>query len=48
MSLIKSLGSSNPINVLRACLKGLRSQCSPKYLANTRGKKIAEITKKKN
>ena len=44
----KSLGSSNPINVLRACIKGLRSQCSPKYLANTRGKKIAEITKKKN
>ena len=44
----KSLGSSNPINVLRACIKGLRNQSSPKYLANTRGKKIAEITKKKN
>ena len=43
----KSLGSSNPINVLRACLKGLKNQSSPKYIANVRGKKIAEITKKK-
>ena len=43
----KSLGSSNPINVLRACLKGLKNQNSPKYIANVRGKKIAEITKKK-
>ena len=43
----KSLGSSNPINVLRACLKGLKSQKSPKYIAKVRGKKIAEITKKK-
>ena len=43
----KSLGSSNPINVLRACIKGLKSQNSPKFIANVRGKKIAEITKKK-
>ena len=43
----KSLGSSNPINVLRACIKGLRNQNSPKHIANIRGKKIAEITKKK-
>ena len=43
----KSLGSSNPLNVLRACVKGLKSQNSPKNIANTRGKKIAEITKKK-
>ena len=43
----KSLGSSNPINVLKACIKGFRKQNSPKYLANIRGKKIAEITKKK-
>ena len=43
----KSLGSSNPINVLRACLKGLKSQNSPKYIADARGKKIAEITKRK-
>ena len=43
----KSLGSSNPINVLRACLKGLKSQNSPKYIADIRGKKISEITKRK-
>ena len=43
----KSLGSSNPINVLRACIKGFKNQNSPKFLANMRGKKIAEITKKK-
>jgi len=43
----KSLGSSNPINVLRACLKGLKSQNSPKLLAKIRGKDISEITKNK-
>ena len=43
----KSLGSSNPVNVLRACIKGFRNQNSPKFLANSRGKKISEITKKK-
>ena len=44
----KSLGSSNPINVLRACLKGLKNQSSPKLIAKIRGKNIAEITKNKN
>jgi small subunit ribosomal protein S5 len=44
----KSLGSSNPMNVLRACLKGLKSQNSPKLIAKLRGKKISEITKQKN
>ena len=44
----KSMGSSNPINVLRACIKGLKSQNTPKFLAKVRGKKIAEITKKSN
>ena len=43
----KSIGSSNPINVLRACIKGLKSQKSPKYIANIRGKNISEITKNK-
>ena len=43
----KSLGSSNPINVLRACIKGLKSQNSPKLIAKMRGKNIAEITKNK-
>ena len=44
----KSLGSSNPMNVLRACMKGLKSQNSPKLIARLRGKKISEITKQKN
>ena len=44
----KSMGSSNPINVLRACIKGLRSQNSPKYIASLRCKKFAEVTKKRN
>ena len=43
----KSMGSSNPINVLRACMKGLKSQKSPKHIANIRGKNISEIIKKK-
>ena len=43
----KSLGSSNPINVLRACMKGLKSQNSPKLIAKLRGKNISEIIKKK-
>ena len=44
----KSLGSSNPRNVVRACMKGLRSQNSPKLIAKTRGKNISEVIKKKN
>ena len=44
----KSLGSSNPINVLRACMKGLKSQNSPKLIAKLRGKDISEITKMLN
>jgi len=43
----KSLGSSNPINVLKACVSGLKSQSSPKTIAQLRGKEISEITKKK-
>jgi small subunit ribosomal protein S5 len=43
----KSLGSSNPINVLRACVKGLKSQKSPKVLAQIRGKNVSEIIKNK-
>ena len=44
----KSMGSSNPINVLRACIKGLKNQNSPKFMANLRGKKIAGVTKQRN
>ena len=34
----KSLGSSNHTNVLRACLKGLKSQNTPKTISKIRGK----------
>ena len=43
----KSLGSSNPINVLRACIKALKNQNSPKAISKIRGKNISEIIKNK-
>ena len=43
----KSLGSANPHNVLKACVKGLMSQSSPKMLAAIRGKKISDIVLKR-
>ena len=43
----KSLGSSNPHNVLKACVNGLRSQNSPKILSAIRGKKISDIVLKR-
>ena len=43
----KSLGSANPHNVLKACIKGLRSQISPKFISAIRGKKISEVVSKR-
>ena len=43
----KSLGSANPHNVLKACIKGLVSQSSPKSISALRGKKISEIVQKR-
>ncbi len=43
----KSLGSANRHNVLKALVKGLRNQSSPKFLSAVRGKKISEIVKKR-
>ena len=43
----KSLGSSNPHNVLKACLKGLVSQSSPIFISAIRGKKISDIVLKR-
>jgi small subunit ribosomal protein S5 len=43
----KSLGSANPHNVLKACVKGLKSQSSPKLLSVLRGKKISDIVLKR-
>ena len=43
----KSIGSSNSHNVIRACMKGLLNQLSPKNISFLRGKKISEITEKR-
>lgn len=42
--LAKSLGSTNPVNVVRATIKGLQSTSAPEYIAAKRGKTIEEIT----
>jgi small subunit ribosomal protein S5 len=39
----KSLGSSNPYNMVRATIDALKSQTSPRHTANKRGKKVADI-----
>ena len=42
--LAKSIGSTNPINVVHATVKGLQSMVSPEYIAAKRGKTVEEIT----
>ncbi len=39
----KSIGSSNPYNMVRATLAGLQDMVSPRAVAAKRGKKISEI-----
>ena len=41
--LAKCIGSTNPVNVVRATLKGLRAINSPENVAAKRGKSVAEI-----
>ena len=43
----KSTGTSNPHNVIRACIKALSKQNSPKNISNLRNKKISEIIEKR-
>ena len=43
----RGIGSSNPYNLINACLEGLKKQSSPKTVSENRGKKISEIIKKK-
>ena len=42
----KSIGSSNPYNMIRATIDGLKQEFSPRQVAARRGKKVAEILKK--
>lgn len=41
--LAKTVGSSNPYNVLRATIDALKKISSPEYIANKRGKSVEEI-----
>jgi small subunit ribosomal protein S5 len=41
--LAKSMGSTNPINVVRATVKGLTEMRSPEYMAAKRAKTVEEI-----
>lgn len=41
--LAKSVGSNNPINLVRATMKGLLAMVSPEQVANKRGKPLEEI-----
>ncbi|MFQ5562384.1 MAG: 30S ribosomal protein S5 [Parvularculaceae bacterium] len=39
----KSLGSSNPYNMVRATVDALQSQTNPRMIASKRGKKVSDI-----
>ena len=41
--LTKSLGSSNPLNVIKATINGLQELRTPEEVARTRGKRVDEI-----
>ena len=43
----KSIGTANPHNVIRACIKALSKQYSPKTISVIRNKKISEIIEKR-
>ena len=42
----KSVGSSNPYNMVRATFDALKKQTSPRMVANRRGKKVAEVLRR--
>ena len=42
----KSLGSTNPYNMIRATIDGLTQESSPRQVAQRRGKKVSDILKK--
>ncbi len=41
--LAKIVGSTNPVNVLRATLRALENATAPEYMASKRGKNLSEI-----
>ena len=42
----KSVGSSNPYNMVRATMDVLKKQTSPRMVANRRGKKVADVLRR--
>ncbi|MFZ3584511.1 30S ribosomal protein S5 [Loktanella sp. DJP18] len=44
----KSIGSSNPYNMIRATVEGLTKEQSPRSVAQRRGKKVADIMPKRD
>jgi small subunit ribosomal protein S5 len=44
----KSIGSSNPYNMVRATVNALQNQVSPRNMAAKRGKKVSEILTTRN
>ena len=44
----KSIGSSNPYNMIRATMDGLKKEASPRSVAQRRGKKVADILPKRD
>ena len=43
----KSMGTANPHNVIRACIKALTNQYSPKHISLMRNKTVSEIVQKR-
>ncbi|GAM99212.1 SSU ribosomal protein S5p [alpha proteobacterium U9-1i] len=43
----KSKGSSNPYNMVRATFDGLKSQSSPRHVANRRGLKVSDLVNRR-
>ena len=41
--LAKAVGSRNPINLVRATIKGLQALSTPEFIAAKRGKTVAEV-----
>ncbi len=41
--LAKAVGSRNPINLVRATIRGLSDMSSPKHIADKRGKSVEEV-----
>jgi small subunit ribosomal protein S5 len=43
----KSVGSSNPYNMVRATFEALKAQSSPRQVAAKRGKKVSDVLGRK-